>query len=424
MNRTCIIAEIGTSHQGDLSKAFELIHAAQESGADIAKFQWVYADEIIHRRTGMVHLPTGEIPLYDRFKSLEGDTNFFGKLKEKCESLGLEFLCTPFGIKSAMQLWELGVKKFKIASPELNHLPLLELLGASGIDLIISSGVSRICDIEEALETIADSRLGHLPHLAALHPEMCQAAMRKIPTQPSAISRDSADLTQLHELKTRQNITLLHCMTAYPAPENEYNLLLLRTLRSIFGLNTGISDHSLDPLMVPVVSTILGATMIEKHFTLSNHSDGLDDPIALVPANFRTMVDAVRKIEKVMPTHAASQNYPRMTQNSNAAVYVLELLSEAGVPIPHDRIANILGSGVKILAPTEKENYGRTNRSIHASRRIQSGTILGIEDIAILRTEKILRPGLHPRHVLQLLGHTLKHDVEDGEGIRWQDILD
>lgn len=421
MKRSCIIAEIGTSHQGDLGQALELIHAAAESGADTAKFQWVYADEIIHPRTGLVRLPTGDVPLHQRFRALEQKPEFFARLKEECERRGLEFLCTPFGVKSALQLWDLGVKRFKVASPELNHLPLLELLGATGADLIVSSGVSRIADIEEALETIAAARRGELRHLAAVDPEACQAVLRRVPDRAASLSRVAAELAQLQGAESGGRITLLHCMTAYPAPESEYNLLLVRNLRTIFGLPTGISDHSMDPLLVPVVSTILGGSVIEKHFTLSNSGTGLDDPIALTPSAFRAMVDAVRALERSWPAQAA--DWTDCEGHDSAVAYVMERLADAGLELDQDAVSAMLGTGVKALAPTEAENYGRTNRSIHAARALPAGTVLAAADLMIVRSEKILRPGLHPRHVLDIVGRRLSQAVPDGEGVRWQDLL-
>jgi N-acetylneuraminate synthase len=419
MLRTCIIAEIGTSHQGDLPKAVELILAAKEAGADVAKFQWVYADEIIHPKTGIVQLPTGAIPLYDRFKELEQGPEFFARLKESCDRVGIEFLCTPFGMKSAMQLWALGVRRFKIASPELNHLPLIELLAATGLDLIVSSGVSRIGDIEEALETIRAARKGHLPHLEALCPETAAEVLRRMPTQAEATGRLGTG--QLGSLSHGGRVTLLHCITSYPAPESEYNLLLLRSLREVFGVETGLSDHSLDPVLVPAVTAALGGTMVEKHFTLSNDTDGLDDPIALNPAKFKTMVDAVRKVEACVPRPAVAA--AGQSTAVKAEHEVVERLGAAGLSFDPEKVRNLLGTGVKALAPSERENYGRTNRSIHALRALKAGTLIRAEDLAIIRTEKVLRPGIHPRHAASIIGKRLSADVPDGEGIRWIDLM-
>ena len=125
-NPVFIIAEIGTSHDGDLKKAEELITAAAEAGVNCVKFQYVIADEIIHPNTGNVSLPGGEIPLYERFLTLERSPDFYSELKRITEDNNLVFLCTPFGIQSARNLKKIGIEGFKIASPELNHYPLLK----------------------------------------------------------------------------------------------------------------------------------------------------------------------------------------------------------------------------------------------------------------------------------------------------------
>lgn len=353
--RCFIIAEIGTAHGGNLAAAFELIDAAKEAGADCAKFQLVYADEIIHPLTGTVRLPGGEVPLYERFRSLELPETFYADLKRYAERRGIAFLCTPFGLGSARVLRSLGVGMLKIASPELTHLPLLQEVSTYRLPLILSSGVSTLCDIERALEVTG-----------------------------------------------RERTALLHCITAYPAPESEYNLRLLPLLSALFGVPVGVSDHSKDPLLVPVLSVLSGGTIIEKHFTLSREGGGLDDPIALPPDEFARMVQAVRAAEALPEKNAMRELERRFGRG---------------------RIESVLGDGIKRLAPSERENYGRTNRSIHAVNEIPSGTVLSPEMLAVLRTEKHLRPGLHPEFLASVLGKRTVRSVPAGEGLVWEDLL-
>jgi N-acetylneuraminate synthase len=353
--KTYIIAEIGTAHQGDLKKAEALIQAAAESGADCAKFQVVFADEIIHPNTGSVPLPGGDTPLYEVFKRLEKEESFYRELKNMTEKAGLDFLASPFGKKSADILNRIGSTQYKIASPELNHYPLLEKVSSYGREIILSTGVSTLGDIEEALNTTG-----------------------------------------------RDKVSLLHCITAYPAPPDEYNLRLIPNLSAIFGVPVGLSDHSTDPVLVPALAAALKASIIEKHFTLSNKTEGLDDPIALEPDDFRKMVRAVRTAEK------------------NTLEETVESLS---TDYTKKTVLAVLGNGVKTLARTERENYSRTNRSLHALGEIKMGTILSKENCAILRTEKKLRPGISPLYLKEILGKTAKENIPDGEGIRWQDIL-
>ncbi|MDA3811717.1 MAG: N-acetylneuraminate synthase family protein [Spirochaetaceae bacterium] len=353
--KTFIIAEIGTAHQGNIKKAEKLIQAATECGADCAKFQVVFADEIIHPLTGTVPLPGGETPLYEVFRELEQDLLFYKKLKTMTEKAGMTFMASPFGLKSAAILKEIGSKIYKIASPELNHYPLLKEVSSYGEKIILSTGVSTLGDIEEALN-----------------------------------------------ITGRKNTAILHCITAYPAPPEQYNLSLIPLYRQIFGVETGISDHTTDPVLVPVISTALGATIIEKHFTLSNTTEGLDDPIALNPKNFKLMVDKVRYAEE-----------------SDSE----EILNQLKSDYSSSLIEKIIGSGEKKLAPAEKENYGRTNRSLHALVGISEGTILTKQNCALLRTEKILHPGLSPIHFELVLGKKVTRQISNGEGIMWHDLL-
>lgn len=359
-----IIAEIGTSHSGDLKKAKKLIDCASESGADYIKFQWVYADEILHPLTGFVNLPTGRIPLYGRFRELEVKPEFFEECQKYTHEKGAKFLCSPFGLRSLEELLAIKPDAVKIASPELNHIPLLKKLAeyrkANDIQVIISSGVSKLSDIEEAI-----SILGH------------------------------------------ENITLLHCITSYPAPEEEYNLKLIPNLSAIFGLPCGVSDHSLDPVLVPSIAAALGGTMIEKHITLSKLTDGLDDPVALEGEQFALMSHCIHQCE------AAFRQY-----GEGAKSYILKQLESEY----EERVQKILGDGVKKLAKAEEANYGRTNRSLHFMRAMKEGDRINIEDIGVLRTEKVLSVGLHPRHLEDVIGKKVTRDVENGAGVQWEDL--
>ena len=357
-----IIAEIGTSHGGNAEKAEDLIAAAAEAGANCIKFQIVYAHEILHPNTGEVTLPGGKIRLYDRFKELELDPSFFERMKEIVEKKGLTFLCTPFGLQSARELKDLNPACIKIASPELNYTSLLEEIGSYKLPTLLSTGVSRLGDIEEALLTLAKTQ-----NLASFSNSTC----------------------------------LLHCVTSYPAPEEDYNLAVLKSLSTVFGVPVGVSDHSLSPCLVPVLAQVFGAAVIEKHFCLSRSDSGLDDPIALPPSSFAKMVKELRLAEK---------NSPEDT--------LAGLKKEYGA----EKINRIIGSGIKKLAPSEEANYRRTNRSLHALRDIKKGEIIDESVVAVLRTEKILRPGLPPSFEKHIIGKTAKDFIPAGEGIRFEDI--
>lgn len=360
--RAFVIAEIGTGHGGSSTKARELIAAAAESGADCAKFQCVFADEIIHPNTGVVPLPGGDIPLFDRFRELEEEEEFYADAKSYAESKGLVFLCSPFGLRSARLLRDIGSVAMKVASPELNHFPLLDEIASYGLPTILSSGVSRLSDIDRAL--------------------------RRFDGPPEGRGARGA-------------LALLHCVTSYPAPPSDYNLRVLASLGSLFGLPVGVSDHSLDPFLVPCLSIAAGGSIVEKHICLSRDDQGLDDPIALAHEDFAAMVRALRK---------AQSSRPEETIAALASDY-----GEAAVEAA-------LGDGVKRLAPSEEANYRRTNRSIHAMRDIGRGEAFSAGDLAILRTEKILRPGLDPELLPVLAGRVAMRDIASGEGVEWEDV--
>jgi sialic acid synthase SpsE len=199
----------------------------------------------------------------------------------------------------------------------------------------------------------------------------------------------------------RSLICLLHCVTSYPAPETDYNLRVLQSLASVFGVSAGVSDHSLDPCLVPSLAVCQGAAVIEKHFCLSRSDPGLDDPIALPPRDFALMSKAIRRAAE--------------TGAEKALEYVSR---ERGASL----VEAVLGNGVKNLAPSEQDNYTRTNRSIHALRDINAGEIIRADDFAVLRTEKILRPGLAPSWEQCICGRTARQFIPAGEGIRFEDI--
>lgn len=361
MPDTYIVAEIGTAHGGDLARADELVGAARESGADCAKFQYVIADELVHRSTPDVDLPGGPTPLWERFHALERPPEFYAQLQALCERHHIDFLCTPFGIESARALRELEPPRLKIASPELNHTALLEEVSKYGLPLIVSTGVSLLADIEYAL-----SLLG------------------------------------------RADTTILHCITAYPAPEEEYNLRLIRSLAAVFGVDVGLSDHSGDPSLVPGLAVALGATVVEKHFTLSRGGSGLDDPIAMDPDMFTQMCATIRRIDAIRS----------LDPDSGPDKVIREFEAEFGA----ERVASVLGDGVKRLAPREAASYATTRRSLLAARDLEAGEPIGPDDIATLRSER-LEPGMEPRFAREITGARLARALPAGGPITWDALL-
>ena len=364
-----IIAEIGTSHSGSIEKAKQLVDTAANAGADCIKFQWVYADEILHPNTGIVKLPTGDIRLYDRFKQLECPKSFYKKMADYVHSKNCTFCCSPFGLQSLKELLEIKPDYVKIASPELNHYKMLEYLSdyrnkqKKKIPVILSSGVSTLKDIERAVEILGT-----------------------------------------------ENVSLLHCITSYPAPEEEYNLKLITNLKNIFGIDCGVSDHSLDPILVPSLSIAAGGTIIEKHITLSRKTLGLDDPVALEGEQFAMMVHVVHQSEVTLKHYG----------NEVGTQRIIEQISEQ---FGKEKVMKVLGDGVKRLASSEKQNYGRTNRSLHFMNDMKKGQKIEEGDVQILRTEKLLTPGISPQYFDMIQGAVLSMDVKAGDGVQLENFI-
>lgn len=367
------IAEVGTAHGGSLQKAFKLIEAACEAKADAVKMQCVYAHEILHPLTGVVHLPSGNERLFDTFKALEVPPAFFAECAKKTHGLGMKFIVSPFGGQSLDDVIASGADAIKVASPELNHFPLLKAIaqyrktqgqmGEPSAPVILSSGVSRLADIEAALDVIGT-----------------------------------------------QGVTLLHCVTSYPAPPADYNVRLIDTLHRIFGIPCGISDHSTDPVLVPSLAVAMGAAMIEKHITLSKEDGGLDDKVALTPEQFALMTHAVRQAQAIMAHYGEERGREEV---------IRQLSDEYGAKT----VLEVLGDGVKRLAASEKSNYGRTNRSLHYMRAMKKGEKVAAGDVAVLRTEKVLSPGISPCYLDTVIGATLSRDIDDGAGAVWEDFI-
>lgn len=249
-----VIAEVGSNHDGHKAKALELIEAAAESGAEAVKFQLFRAGTLYPPENLVVETAGGEVDLYDFFSSRELKEDWLGELTERCRAKGLHFICTPFYEEAVAPLAQAGVDAFKIASPELNHFPLIKLSASTRIPLIISTGISKLGDVEAAVET-------------------AEAAGAK-------------------------DLALLHCVTSYPAPAEDSNLAVMETLRQAFGYPTGLSDHSLG-IEVPVTAALAGCQILEKHFTLDKKADGPDHKVAADPRELSRVVAGIRIAEKL-----------------------------------------------------------------------------------------------------------------------------
>lgn len=350
-----IIAEAGSNHDGSLEQAKKLIDIAADAEADAIKFQLFRAAKIYPPNCGKIPTFKGKIDLYEFFKKVELPFKWIPLLKKYAEDKGLIFIVSPFDERAVDELEKNNVKVYKIASPELNHLPLLSYVAKKRKPMILSSGLSTLSDIEEAVSAIKQQK--------------------------------------------NQQIVILHCVSSYPAPLEEYNLKVIQTLKSVFQLPIGISDHSLNPILIPKLATACGAAVIEKHFTLNKKLPGADHPFALNPAELKLMVKEVRKVEKW------SQEKRNKFLNSKPFY------------------KNILGTGQKVIAASEKEIYPGDKRSIFAIADIGKGKRISKKNIAVLRAERYLQPGIHPRYFSLILGKRVIEPVKKHTGLQWDHLL-
>lgn len=346
-----IVAEIGSSHGGDLIKAKELICSAKEAGADIAKFQIIFANEIVSPKSGIIPLCGRNRSIYNDFKAVQMDQNFFCELQQECEKKNIEFFATVFGNKSLQTYYQLPStpKKVKIASPEINHFPLFEQINQLPLLVWLSTGASTMQDIKNALS--------YLKH--------CDV--------------------------------LFHCVTQYPTQPKNCNLKAIKTLKKEFGLQIGFSDHTKDVYEAAIVAHYYGATIFEKHFTLSNSNDGLDDSFALTPNNFEKMATTLHQINKL--THEEEK------------YQIIDIIGK--------KQFNLLsGSSKKRLTKSEKSIYHTTHRSWVATKAIAKGEIIDKSNAALLRAELNKTGGIFssPKQ-LNIFGSTARKNYDEGDGI-------
>lgn len=231
---TFIIAEVGVNHSGKLDAASKLVMAAKEAGADAVKFQLFSSQKL-----------WGD----DRIKHLELSLNCMEMLRELCRNIGIEFMCTPFGVEEVHALAPL-VKRMKIASGCIAHLALLNTVSETGLPVILSTGMSDLFDVKAALRELDD------------------------------------------------DVSLLHCTSSYPCRLEDVNLRAMDEL-AVFGKPVGYSDHT-SSITVPIAAVARGATIIEKHLTLDRNAVGPDHKASITPKEFKAMVLAIREVEAAL----------------------------------------------------------------------------------------------------------------------------
>jgi N-acetylneuraminate synthase len=288
LSNTFVIAEAGVNHNGDLGLALEMIDAAASAGADAVKFQTAIPEEVVAAHAPKAEyqkLATGtaesQLEMVRKLHFVENRDTAYAALVERAAARGIEFLSTPFDLPSLRFLVEkLGLETIKLASGEITNGPLLLEAARSGRDIILSTGMAALEEVGEALGVLAFG-------MAERHARPSLSAFAKAAESPEARARLAA------------KVTLLHCVTAYPAPFEAANLRAMDTLRGAFGLPVGISDHTTG-IVVAVAAAARGATVIEKHFTMDRELPGPDHAASLEPDEFKAMVAAVRDVERAL----------------------------------------------------------------------------------------------------------------------------
>ncbi|HIE59941.1 MAG TPA: pseudaminic acid synthase, partial [Persephonella sp.] len=326
-------AELSANHKQDIELAKDTIYAMKESGADAVKLQTYTPDTItINCDNEYFQIKQGTLwdgkTFYQLYKEAYTPWEWHYELKELADKLGLIFFSTPFDKTAVDFLEELKVPAYKIASFEITDIPLIEYTASKGKPVIISTGIATLCDIQEAVE--ACKRAGN------------------------------------------NQIILLKCTSAYPAPLEEANLRTIPNMAETFNCIVGLSDHTLG-ISVPIASVALGAKVIEKHFILSKNIDSPDKEFSLTPEEFKQMVKAIRDVEKAL--------------------------------------------GKVSYELTEKTKKSRSfARSLFVVKDIKAGEILTEENV------KSIRPGygLHPKYLKDVLGKKARKDIKKGTPLNWE----
>jgi N-acetylneuraminate synthase len=335
MPHVFIIAEAGVNHNGSVDLALKLIDSAKASGADAVKFQTFRADQLAtrsaHKAAYQERTTTTTESQFEMLQRLELDVDDHRRLIDYCRKVGIQFLSSPFDEQSADLLAEMDLPLYKIPSGEITNLQFLDHVARKGRPIILSTGMSTLGEIEEAvtvLRTAGNNRL-----------------------------------------------TLLHCVTEYPAPYAEVNLRAMHTLRVAFGLPVGYSDHT-PGYEISIAAVALGAEVIEKHFTVDRSLPGPDHAASLEPDELEQMVTAIRHVEVA------------------------------------------LGDGIKRPAQCELPNISVARKSVVASRSLIAGQRLTAEDLDIKRPGNGIAPRLKP----MLIGRTLSAGLEKDEVLRWDHL--
>lgn len=328
--RVTVIAEAGVNHNGDLSLAKRMVEAAKEAGADYVKFQTFVPENLVSKKAKKAEYQkkaTGEdgsqLAMLQKLALTEQD---FWELKRHCNALGIGFLSTPFDFESIDVLAKMEMDFWKLPSGEATNLPYLEKIAKTGKKVVLSTGMCQMQEIKDAVSVLEENGAF--------------------------------------------DITLLHCNTEYPTPFSDVNLLAMRQMKEELKRPVGYSDHTVGT-EVAIAAVALGATVIEKHFTLDRTMEGPDHEASLEPRELAQMVKAIRNIEES------------------------------------------LGDGVKRRTASEEKNCISARKSIVAKRPIRKGEAFTVDNLTVKRPGS----GKSPMLWRETLGQTAQKDYEEEEMI-------
>ncbi|MFC4209943.1 N-acetylneuraminate synthase [Pedobacter lithocola] len=339
-NKVIIIAEAGVNHNGDIKKAKLLIDVAADAGVDYVKFQSFVANRLVSKEAKKaqyqsVNINDGDDSQYNMLKKLELSHEDHLELMSYCAEKKIQFFSTAFDVEGVHYLNDLGLSFFKIPSGEITNYPYLKAIALFGKPVIMSTGMCSEVEIMQALDVLVKFGL------------------------------------------SKTQISILHCNTEYPTPMQDVNLKAMQSIQKTFGVNVGYSDHTLG-IEVAVAAVALGATIIEKHFTLDRTLPGPDHVASLEPTELKEMVAAIRNVELAMS-----------------------------------------GNGEKKPSKSETKNIAIARKSIHINKDLLKGATITSNDIISLRPGD----GISPMEWENIVGKKLKTDKNEFDKLFFSDLL-
>lgn len=339
------IAEAGVNHNGSEELALELVEVAAKAGADAIKFQTFKAESLVTKGTATAEYQkqqTGSNDQFTMLKQLELSEGLHLKLIEHCRLNGIEFMSTPFDMEAARFLINLGMERIKVPSGELTNLPFIRELAGFNKPIILSTGMANLDEVREAVEVVVQER-------------------------------NQGGFAEPIE----QMLTVLHCTSNYPAKFEDVNLKSMQTMANEFKLPVGYSDHT-GGIHVSVAAVAMGASVLEKHFTLDRNLPGPDHQASLEPCELNQMIHQIREIEAC------------------------------------------LGDGVKVPRPSELPVRELVHRSVTLAVDKAAGDVIEAEDLVLLRPGS----GIPPKSLQDVIGKCLKVSRGAGSVLLWTDFYD